>query len=121
MSLVKIYGTSDDLVEMEGVFSAVDETGEIDHETGKPYNYDVGARDNTAEYNVYNDAVFVIGNQLKVFSLYKGEWAFGVGMVDEEEGLPNWPVHIRQSQDCDYSVELLIEVPDEFAHVVRVK
>ena len=120
MPLVKIYGCSDDLIEVSGVESAADNTP--NHGQDDDY-YPEGAN-NTAEFPVYEDVVFVLGDRITIRPVYDGNWSFGAGIYDpalDEPGYPDWPTFITQSADCPYSVELNIEVPDGYNHIRRVK
>lgn len=116
---VKMYGYSDDLVEVEGVSSARDIT---DHEQdGDDYPEASG---NRAEYNIYKPASFVINNQIRVEAQYTpiGTWVFAPGLVEDGAEWPNWPVRLSAFPDNDYAMQLEIDIPDdEEARIVRVR
>ena len=40
-----------------------------------------------------------------------GNWHLAVGQYSEAWPLPDWPIAIRQSDDCHYSTELVIVAP----------
>lgn len=92
MTGLTFYGSSDDLIEIEG---AVRE-----------------------EFCVYGDAeviVFGPSGSLRVLASYggggDGTWAFGVGQIEEGHPIP-WPVRIETSERNAYSVALVIDCPD---------
>jgi hypothetical protein len=94
--VITIYGYSDDLVEVEGCAGA-DE-----------FNTDnwLGELAPPGE-----------GEQLRVHCWYdtSGCWQVGVGQVDEDMSLPDWPLRIRQGTDkheAAYTVVLEIDAPE---------
>ena len=117
MNKLIFWGSSDDLVEVEGCTHALDLT---DH--GQDSDTHAMGRDNTAEYNVYNEATFQIANnpEALVKARYNedGIWVFTV--VFKQQGI-NYPNRIYHSGNNDYSMELEIMVPDNQATVTRVK
>jgi hypothetical protein len=91
MQTVKIYGSSDDLIEISGVIGG-DE-------------FYIGEND---------QSIFVLGGKMQITAIFgrNGCWHFAVGQVNEDIPLPSWPMSIRQHMN-GYSVELTIEVPDD--------
>jgi hypothetical protein len=90
--MLKIYGASDDLVEIEGIVS--EELGAYD----KPRVVTVGDRETggcvvVAEYAVENRA---------------GVWSMSVSQIDEDVPIP-WPVSI--AVEHGYSVAVVIDCP----------
>ena len=115
MKTIRMYGASDDLVEVEGTDSAIDRTAAPDNSENV-----AGPGGQGGEFNVTSEeATFIIGGQVRVFSVYDGTWSFAVGMVDEDTPLP-WPVRVQACPEVAYSVEVLIEVPNDRASIVRV-
>ena len=120
MPLVKMYGTSDDLFEVFGVSSALDTT---DHgQDGDRYPM---SSNGSAEFPIYNErTLFVLGDRVSIRPVYDGNWSFGLGIYDpefNEPGYPDWPTSIRQSEDCHYSVEITIEVPEGYNRIRRIR
>lgn len=100
MKTIRIYGASDDLVEIEGDVPGCDE-------------YDVGGpRLVMARFLVGPLDSGTVG--LRVFAIYDGCWSFAIGQVGESRPLPGWPIRITQSSDVPYSVQIEIDVPDNF-------
>ena len=122
MSIIRIYGASDDLVEFEGVQHALDKTD--DH--GQDSDNYPEASDDMAEFPVYlentkDSAEFIIGNQLIVRARYSrlGSWTFEIDYTDEVDGRPNWSVIVRPSEEVKYSSEVTIDCDLEEITVVR--
>ena len=95
MKLVKVYGASDDLVQIEGDIKGADEFG----------CFDVQPR-------------FILstgGGALWIDAVYNGSWAFAVGVESarDDEGMPPWPIRREWGTDCPYSETLIIECPDD--------
>ncbi len=91
MKTLKIYGASDDLVEMDGIAGA-------------------------DEFNCYKDesllATFVLkadNERLRIHAIYDGSWCFALGQVEEDDPMPPWPVRRTWS---GYSEHVEIDVPD---------
>lgn len=119
MPLVKMYGCSDDLIEVSGVESALDNTGHGQDSDDYPMS-----RNGCAEFPIYANAVFVLGDRVSIRPVYDGNWSFGLGIYDpefNEPGYPDWPTSIRQSEDCHYSVEITIEVPEGYNRIRRIR
>jgi hypothetical protein len=92
-STIKIYGLSDDLIEV------VDKIGE------REYYADIGQF----------EKVLNIGGQMRVLAMYgrhSATWCFAVSQVDDEVPLPDWPVRIVQCPDVAYSTQIEIDAPD---------
>lgn len=93
MTQILISGASDDLIE---------------------YSID-GVEDEISEPSGTWGGVLMApnGESLVVTARYGGgTWALGVAKTAEDGVFPAWPISFRQSQDCKYSVELVIEAPD---------
>ena len=104
MKTVKFYGSSDDLIEVEGIAGA-------------------------DEFNAMNDgpvmATFVISAVyaqfgilplLRVYAIYDGCWTFAAGLFnehDEHQPCPTWPIRTSKSDENEYSMCLQIDVPDD--------
>lgn len=92
MSVIKISGASDDLIEHE-----------VD-----------GAAD---EINAEQATLQVIGSdggQLQVHVSYGdlGVWVVQVGQVDEDVLIPDsWDIKVQQQADTAYSIELVVTTP----------
>lgn len=93
MPTLTVHGASDDLIEASGIEGA-DEYNAID-----------GGR---LEVTGPNDQRFYVwctyGNG--------GTWVLGVGQIDEDIPIPNWPMTLRQAETCRYSTELVIDCPE---------
>jgi hypothetical protein len=91
---LRVYGASDDLVELEGAISD--------------------------EYNTPAGGLELVltapdGSALVVTALYTkagGTWAIGVAPAEEGEDLPDWIRTVRTSPSCGYSAELVLDVPE---------
>jgi hypothetical protein len=91
MQTAAFYGSSDDLIEVEGVKGG-------------------------DEFGAYSGAgilhgMFNVGGKMRVYAIYDGCWMFAVGQVAEDIALPDWPVRIKQQHE--YSTRLEIDVPDD--------
>lgn len=95
MTTIKIYGASDDLVEVEGCKGA-------------------------DEFNSYERGPLMwrgellgpTGNPMRIHAIFEGCWSFAVGQCDEELPMPDWPIRITQHDDPRYSVLLEIDAPE---------
>ena len=96
MKEVKIYGASDDLLEIEGDILGAD------------------------EYNVFSDEIllgyiylcnFDTDLMLKIYVLYDGYWSFALSPQDEEKP---FDIKIERSfgKDVSYSETVVLTVPD---------
>lgn len=91
---IRIYGASDDLVEVEGA--------------------------TREEFSAYGDDRWLgvlaspSGEQLLLTAEYtgRGTWAIGVAPVDEDIPMPSWPISVGQAMENRYSAMLTITVPD---------
>lgn len=96
MQTARIYGYSDDNVEVEGIkggdefgcFTEKDCTGRLIISTPN-------------------------GERMQVSAIFDGCWAFAVGLHDEDDAFPSWPVRVSRSTETPYSMLLEIDVPDE--------
>lgn len=98
MTTITIYGTSDDLVEVDGC------DGADEFNTRGDWQGDLIAPDDSA---------------MTVYARFElsGCWSLGIGQVDEDHQLPGWPVTITQAPAMNpdnpgYSALLTIEAPD---------
>ena len=93
MQTAKFWGSSDDLIEIEGVKGG-------DEFNGLTKDEELIA------------GTFNLGGKIRVRALYDGCWSFAVGQVDEDIPLPDWPIRIEQHEK-GYSTALIIECPDD--------
>lgn len=92
MAEIRIYGASDDLVEVEGCEGA-------------------------DEFNVYGepwraDLVAPGGEVMRVHVHYDGCWHVALGQADESIPFPDWPVEFKQHRSLPYTVVATISAPD---------
>jgi hypothetical protein len=98
---LRIYGTSDELIEVSGIDGA-DEFGSMTCRQCQSYGGSmmVSARDR-------ND-------DIQIHAIYSGSWSFA---ISAESGgydrMPPWPVRRTWGMDCPYSETLEIDVPDD--------
>ena len=121
---MRMYGSSDDLIEVENVTTAVDEV-EVD---GEPVGNVMYKRD--AEFAVNftsakSKAVFILNDLLRIEAYYEGSWLFGVGYPlgcdDGDFEFPTWFIRIGCNPHNDYSPLLAIDLPEEVeAHLRRI-
>jgi hypothetical protein len=90
---VKIYGHSDDIIEFDGAVMASFDC------PNTPWMGTLIAPD---------------GNGLIISAIYSGSgtWAIGAGALDEDVRIPAWPMTLGNSEDCNYSAVLTIDVPE---------
>lgn len=101
MPKVLFYGSSDDLVEIEGDVPGCDE-------------YPLGSGDMSL-FEVILPALRTqraVDERMLVMATYGfgGVWMFAWGLVDEDVPLPDWPT--RYFYEGGYTMRLEIEVPD---------
>lgn len=108
MKTVTFYGSSDDLVEIDGIKGA-DEFNVYE------------------QINAFEVITGVIGEEtgLRVLAIYDndGTWSFAVALLGEGIELPDWEMELlspNQHEMNNYSTMLSIEVPDD-ARVRYVK
>jgi len=113
MVAIRVYGASDDLVEVIGPCYEWD---------GKTQGY--SRQCEQGEYGAWSaedvpTAFRLVDAEREplaiVYALYAqcGTWAFALGQLDEEHPLPGTiKATIEQSEHCEYSAELVIEAPD---------
>lgn len=92
---IRIYGASDDLVEVEGPIHGADEYTSDGTWTGVLEGPD--------------------GHTAYVYADYRpnGTWTVSLGQFEEGYALPAWPITLRVDMDeCDYSTVASIEVPE---------
>lgn len=122
---IRIYGSSDDLIEFENVIFATDET--LDRsEYPDDSDRNVMGPDNCAEYCVIHTSPldFVIGEEMIVTANYtrNGTWDFGFGLLGEGKPLPDWPITVSTAPDNKYSIQVEIDkVPYNQATIRRIK
>lgn len=94
--MIRFYGASDDLIEVEGCEGA-DEFNS--YEKGPVmWRGDLVAPGGT--------------DQVRVHALYDGCWSFALGQVMDGHPLPEWPVTVRQHTNTDYSTLVEIDAPE---------
>jgi hypothetical protein len=92
---IRIYGASDDLIEVEGCEGA-------------------------DEFNSYQPGPVMWsgnlrapdGEQMRAHVVFDGCWSIALGQVDEADPLPEWPISIRQHTNTHYSTMVEIDAPD---------
>lgn len=97
--MLKMYGASDDLVEIEGKNPGCDEIGCFDH-----------------------DVVVTVGDEttggVRVAWHYGGEWTAEIGPLAEGVPIP-WPIRVRGAdarlRESDYSAVVEIDCPETVA------
>ena len=121
MTTLKFWGASDDLIEVEGCTYAIDHTLNEDEQVNGP--------NNTAEFTVYNDAIFMVtagrAGQIFVTATYSnlGLWIFSAYQINEDNPYPDdWVTTLAQSATSSYSMELSIDIPtNDNIQIHRVK
>jgi len=93
MKAIKFYGSSDDLIEVEGEIDGCDEYGQFGEKL-KDY------------FTVQSES-----GAAKIYPIYDGCWSFAIGQTDESIPLPEWD--IRVGNEHDYSTYLMLDVPDD--------
>jgi hypothetical protein len=99
MTVIRFYGASDDLIEVEGCPGA-DEFNSYEK-----------------RYMWHGDLIAPGGREsMRIHAIYDGCWAFAIGQTGESVPLPDWPVHFTQSYRGDgtpgYSAVLDVEAPE---------
>ena len=134
MATITIFGSSDDLLEVEGAVTWVDwvERSPVEGEPAPPLGENgVGLFpvDTIKDYS----AVFQVGNTsgpvLRVNAYFDGRWnfgvSFGVDMTDEtihdDKLFPDWPIRISAHPNIPYSLRVSIDLPESAAHVARLQ
>lgn len=100
--MIKVYGASDDLIEVEGT---------IDNEYPAPESatYFEGANGN----GIFWQCEFIApnGEQARVVVvMVNGCWMVAAGQVDESVPLPDWNFRFEQARD--YSTALVFDPPE---------
>jgi len=93
MRLLKFYGASDDLFEIDG--TAEDEPDERDPGTVEIKDIDGSGLRVHCDYGIAGNAC----------------WMVGVAPMDEDAPIPDWPMSFRLG-GRGYSAELTMKVPD---------
>lgn len=96
MKTLSVYGSSDDLIEMEGIEGA-------DEFNPKGFR---DSDDIMASFDVVSGV-----DGLRIYAIYDGCWSFAVGQTNDSYPLPDWPIRI--TNEHDYSVRLEIDCPDD--------
>ncbi|MBO2461713.1 hypothetical protein [Actinomadura violacea] len=98
---VTFYGSSDDLVEVDGC-PGVDEFGSY----GEVWHGDL----------IAPGGPLAPGGAMRVHVFFDGCWHVSVGQVDETIPLPDWPIRFEQQKGYDGtpspSVLLTVDAPD---------
>jgi len=95
MATLTVFGSSDDLIEVDGVEGADEFNDTSGHWRGI-----IEAPDGATAI-VYVDL------------RRNGTWTVALGQYEEDYPLPNWPVSITVDEDlCAYSTKATIEVPE---------
>lgn len=94
--VISFWGSSDDLIELE-----INGKFEEEYCVFKP---DSGL---ITTFKVYN-----LDEGLKVYAIYDGCWSFGVGLLSEDDKLPDWPI-VFGTHKNGYSMSLNIKVPKD--------
>ena len=132
MNTLRFYGCSDDLVELENVAIAIDETLDEEDYDNANHRNDVTCRGGKAEFNVGDTSHYIVScvidnyayvdkdDALSVYAIYgdNGCWHFAVGVMNDETPAPDW--HVRIVKKHEYSMMLEIDMPGKAA-VVRDK
>ena len=92
MPLLTVYGSSDDLIEFDGILGA-------------------------DEFNVNSDEpeeflVISPEGSFRIIGHYDGTWSFAIALIDDGIKIPDVDVKVKYSPHNDYSTQLLIEVPE---------
>lgn len=93
MKTLKVYGASDDLIEVDGFVR--DEFGSY---ADTPYRGKLLVRDGS--------------EMVAIHAIYSLTWAFAVTNEEDDEKLPDWPIRRTFGKDVSYSETLEIDVPD---------
>ena len=95
MKRLRVYGSSDDLIECDGLPGC-------------------------AEFNIIEDGPYIASLQihspthgtLRIHIIYDECWSFAVGQSDEDDIYPNWPIKHSVAEN-GYSMLLEIECADD--------
>lgn len=111
MPEIKIYGASDDLIEIEGpVMGLFGDKGVIDREELDRYrDIHPGIRSVISIKDASGEAL------LHVYAIYGDNacWTFAPALVDEDKPFPSWDITFGVSSVTPYSMEIRIQVPHE--------
>lgn len=98
---IRIYGASDDLIEVEGCPG------------GDEFNsYQLGADGAPGALMWRGDFRAPSGNIMRAYAVLDGCWSIALGQADDELHFPSWPVTITQHPDTTYSTMAEIDAPD---------
>jgi hypothetical protein len=95
---IKIYGGSDDLIEVEGECKGCDE-----YNTG---TYNMGPHMGTISLNAGD-------NSVRIHCIYDGSWAFAVCPQDGDFDFMPWDLRREFGANSPYSETVEIDVPDD--------
>lgn len=96
---IRIYGASDDLIEVEGCKNA-DEFNSYQPSYGPGaimWRGDLRAPD---------------GTTVRAYAVLDGCWSIALGQADEAQPFPAWPITIAQHRSIPYSTVAEIDTPD---------
>lgn len=102
MITFRFSGGSDDIVTVIGETDSTSDTEEFYSNESGAIMWRATVRDPEGPYAVAVTALY----------LDSGNWHFAAGQDSAAWPLPEWPISIRQSEDCHYSAELVIVAPD---------
>jgi len=105
MKTLKMYGTSDNLIESEGI-DGCDEFN---------VGYHGGVR-SVFDLRLDDEAI-------RIHAVYGGSWGFAITSEndrDDYRSIPDWPIRRSFGRDCEYSETIEIDVPND-AVLQRVK
>lgn len=92
---IRIYGASDDLIEVEGCEGA-------------------------DEFNSYEDGPVMWrgdlrapdGEAVRAHAVFDGCWSIALGQRDEYDPFPTWPITVARHPNMTYSTMVEIDAPD---------
>jgi hypothetical protein len=92
---IRIYGASDDLIEVEGCEGA-------------------------DEFNTYErgpvmwrgDLRAPTGDAMRAYAPYDGCWSIALGQANDDGPIPSWPITIAPAPDTSYSTMAEVDAPD---------
>lgn len=96
---IRIYGASDDLIEVEG-----------DGINDEFNSYEMGNGPGALMW--CGDLRAPNGDIMRAYAVADGCWSIALGQADEDKPFPAWPVTIAQHPDTRYSTMAEIDAPD---------
>lgn len=103
MKTIKIYGASDDLVEIEGTDG---------NETFLRDEFSTCANNNPPSKIL----IEAEGHKIEVHCVYDGCWCFAIGSADDDsdyEKMPDWKITRTWGDEVKYSETVTIEIPED--------